>query len=160
MCSSQAMRTPPTAGSAIATQARRRRGGAAGGRGNAISVSVAGALIRGVGRSRIRPAGPDSSDAAAPPGPATVTALAPRRRIAPVGQFRGSPSRTRVVESAAVGGAEIGHGDRPTADLDGDVPPGHVGVVEPHGHVAATPEDVPALPEGYRPSRVRTTDDT
>ena len=89
VCSNQAISTPPTAGSATATQASRRRGGCAGGRGNGISMSVTGRPIRGVGRTSIRPAVPVSSAAGASLGPVTVSALAPRRRIAPVGQVRG-----------------------------------------------------------------------
>ena len=66
-------------------------------------------------------------------GPATVSALAPSRRTAPVGQVRGRarradarPSRLPLVEprSATV------IAPPPTSTVD--VPPGHVGIVEPH----------------------------
>ena len=146
------MRTPPTAGSAIATQARRRRGGAAGGRGNAISVSAAGVVIRGVGRNRIRPAGLASSDAAAPAGTGDshgARAQAEDRSGRPVPRL---PVEHGLVESAAVGGTEIGHGDRPTADLDGDVPPGHVRVVEPHGHARCHARGRAGPARGARPA--------
>jgi hypothetical protein len=104
VCNSHAMSTPPTAGRATATHANRRRGGGSGGRGKATSTSARGLLKRCDGRTYSRPPGPGSTAAAGPPGPVTVTALAPSRTIAPVGQLRGcsssgsSPSQLPLVD--------------------------------------------------------------
>jgi hypothetical protein len=94
VCSSQAMATPPTAGSATATQASRRRGGGAGGRGNRTSTSSGGALMRGSGRRRRRPSVPPSRTAAGAEGAARTTALAPIRRTAPVSHSCGWSPRS------------------------------------------------------------------
>ena len=92
VCRSHAMAMPPTAGSATATHASRRRGGGAGGRGNRTSTSARGALMRGTGRRRRRPSDLPSRGAAGAAGPASVTALEPILRTAPVGQSRGRSS--------------------------------------------------------------------
>jgi hypothetical protein len=75
--------------------AGRRRGGGSGGRGNTISTSGLAVAGRRDGRNRMRPPVPGVSADAAPPGPATTTAVAPNRSTAPAGQLTRRPSRSR-----------------------------------------------------------------
>ena len=64
-----------------------------------------------------------------------------------------------AVQTAAVGRGEVGDGDPPAPDLQHDVPPGDIGILERDGGFAPAAEDMPPLPERQRTPGVRTADD-
>ena len=146
--SSQAMSTPPTAGSATATQASRRRGGGCRGRGKDTSTSGRGVVSApGPGAAAAGPPGAGSRAADGAAGPGDGHGARPEPQHRPGRPAHGSLVELAVVQPAAVGRRQVGDGDRPATDVHLHVPAGDVRVVEPDGGLAAPAEDVPALTE-------------